>query len=196
MTVTVLGETEQTAVTAAVADTLSVADDQVTFLSQEYIGVEGATVARRRLDSVETYQILVNVNVQASTKDYSEETENMGGDYLYELLSSTLVEAVDSNAFTATIRETSAEIGAVGTLYVGRVNLTVTDYDVLHHETTSTDGKSNHHDQDLSTGDFAGIVIGILLSFLLCGACAWYYFVMRFTEDGDKSTEVDVATNV
>jgi hypothetical protein len=118
----------------------------------------------------------VNVNVVASTRDYSEETQNAGGDALYALLTNTLTVAVDSLAFSAELREVSADLGARGTLYVGHVNLTVSAYDVLHHETSDTDHDSQ---QGLSSGGLIGVVIGAVLFLLLCGGSVGYFFYIK-----------------
>lgn len=170
-----MDETEQTAVTNAVAETLNIEDDQVTYVTQQYIGVEARR--RRRLTTGGRHQIMMTVHVWASSRDYSNATENMGADYLYETLFGKLSAAVESDALSATVRETSAELNAVGTLYVGNVNLTVTSYTVEEHVYAfdDADAKNGSSESGLSGGAIAGVVIGCVAAVALIVACLVMY---------------------
>lgn len=181
VTTNVLGEAEQEAVTNAVAVTLDLDEDRVTFVSQELVETETEEETVRRILTEGGYQIVVSVNVLASTRDF-EDAANQNGTFLFQKLTTALDEAVATNEFTQTVRETSEEVGAVATLFVGHVNLTRTEtFEDVTPEVEDPVDENHHEDEsdDFSRGDFAGVVIGIIVSFMVLIFCCYYFLVMK-----------------
>lgn len=173
-TVSVLDEVSQKAVSSAVSETLDLDDEQVTFIDQELVG----TISVMTDEDIVFYQVLVELNVQASTRDYADSDEN--GEYLYNRLLDVLNEAVESQSLTELIRSTSIELNATGLINIVLVNVTAEDYTVV-----KVKDDNIHHRHKLTMDEFAGIVVGVLVSFLMC-SCVCYALVLRCKRDEAK----------
>lgn len=175
ITVSVLDEVSQKAVSSAVSETLELDEEQVTFVGQELVGTESVGSD----EDIVHYQVLVELNVQASTRDYADSADE-DSEYLYNRLLDTLNEAVESQSLTEIIRSVSIELNATGLVSIGLVNITVGSYTVVNVEVDNA-----HQRHKLTTDEFAGIVVGVVLSFLMC-TCVCYAFVLRYKHEAVK----------
>ena len=167
-----LSDNSVSAVTSAVATTANVSTSQVSVVSSSVVGGRRLLTASV-LDVVHgpPYDLLVVVNIQASTAGRSE-ADGLNGSALYHQLSSALYDAVESNEFTSTLSVAAQSYSAYGLYFLARVNLTLSDFTVMPPDDVASDGGSDN--DHLSRGDFAGIVIGIIVSFLVLLALCYY----------------------
>lgn len=174
-TSTTLTTDEQNVIISATATTLNVSTSSVTYL--------GATqVSRRKLRAVQqtalvqsqphtaSITIVASLSVSVLLDSYPSAANATA---LFNNLQSTLVSAVTSGAFTATVQATAALQGVTALQTVTADSATVT----LSEVTTPSDSSSN--DDSLSDGEVAGVVIGSIVGAALIAGIAYFLIYGR-----------------
>jgi hypothetical protein len=203
-TATLADANSKTAVCAAVAHVIGLDISQVNVLDSTSVAPE--TRLRREGRRLQSYNVAVVVRITSSTEDFEDTAVTRDAQALFEKLSTVLLASVNTFDFATTLRAFSVTHAATVTENVGRV--TVGDVDteytevqfiflncvfacvinstIMSHQVT-TSGSDDKND-DLSEGEYAGVVIGVVAVFLLI--VGGVYFLTRNvqSDSGVEST--------
>ncbi len=167
VTENVLDEKAQQAVCAAVVETTGIQEDGCEIVSQ---AADFSWL--RRLTTAPSHTIQAVARITSSTGDFADTLNDANGDALYDKIVTLLETAVNSDDFSKTVREKSAEFGAVSTLFVGNVNFTASPY-------SDPNGVEDDDTQDLTKGEYAGIIVAAIVIAVVSVLLVWWCLCKR-----------------
>lgn len=125
-----------------------------------------------------TYSVdaVTQVNIPLSATSFTNATD------LYHSLSTMLEEAVNSGAFTDTLRNASLLYNATAVADAAVTDVTISAPLVVNPAGSDDDHQVSEDDDDLNAGEIAGVVIGCFVFLALIAAGVYYWLFVRQKE--------------
>lgn len=188
-----LDAASQKAVVATVAKTLDFSDWQGTERRRLASGRQQVMFVSQRLvasNTATSHQIEAVVNIEASTSDFADTQDDESGAVLYSKLVQKSDVALTSQSFTETLRVMSSQFNADSIAFAYYSSIAFGTFSIV--QTTH-----NADENDLTGGQFAGVVIGVLFAFILCAVVIYLALSFLSTKDNTmKSSDIQLTAVV